>query len=92
MIKAEGTKNGRQLRVEYVDGTYLFNGKVDFLYETEIEYELSKRHTVGGTYYPNRNDVLNVLNVIENWFFDRNVEAEVIGEEIPEIPNEGKVY
>ena len=92
MIIAEGTKNGKRLMVEYVDGTYLFNGKVDFLYETEIEYELSRRHTIGGTYYPERNETLNILNVIENWFFDRNVEAEVIDEEITEIPDDGEVY
>lgn len=92
MIIAEGTKNGKRVKIKYGEGIFFFNGKVNYFYQEKINYELSKRHPIGGTYYPEKESILNVLNVIENWFFDRPVNAEVIDEDIQEIPSEGKVY
>jgi len=91
MIKATGKKDGEEMTVEYVNGHFLFNGKEDVYYDEEIEYEMSMTHAIGGTFFPQKHDLLNVVNVLREYFFDAPADIET-DEEIPEIPDDGRVY
>lgn len=94
-IKATGKRNGIQITIQYVGGSFLFNGKINEEYENDIKEELSHRHFAGGTYQPKEKDDMNLINVIENYFFDRcaeeiEVHGAVIDEEMESIP--GRIY
>jgi hypothetical protein len=92
-ITATGKKNGKTVKLVYEDGEFTFNGEHNILYEMEIESHKQAGHPVGGTYYPQKDSPLNLINVIESYFFDRNAVVQVQGADIEEIPyEEGVVY
>lgn len=92
-ITATGQKDGKTVKLVYEDGEFTFNGGFNALYEQEIEWHRRAGHPVGGTYFPPKDSPLNLLNVIENYFFDRNTVAEITGAEIePMESEEGRVY
>lgn len=92
MIKATGKKDGEKMTVEYDNGKFLFNGIDDVYYTDELEYELSLTHAVGGTYFPQKDEPLNILNVLENYFFDEHADVET-DEQIEEMESEyGRIY
>ena len=56
-IKVIGEKDGKPVAVvfdigESVDIT--FNGKTDFAEESQLLFEIERRHPFGGTYFPSR--------------------------------------
>lgn len=92
MIKAKGVRNGKPMEVIYKDGEFTFNGKFNSALEMEMGFELLQCHPVGGTYYPQESDLLNIYNTMQNHFFDYNAEMET-DEDIPQIEGEdGVVY
>lgn len=92
-ITATGQKDGKTVHLVYEDGEFTFNGGYNTLYEQEIEWHRKAGHPVGGTYFPPHESELNLINVIENWFFDRNTLAEVSGVNIEPMENiDGRVY
>lgn len=92
-ITATGQKDGKTVKLIYEDGEFTFNGGHRTIYEQEIQFECRAGHPVGGTYFPPKNSPLNLLNVIENYFFDRNAVAEITGVDIePMECEEGRVY
>lgn len=95
-IKAKGKKNGVQMTVVFIrvsgEDTYIFNHRLNMGLEDDIKAELKLRHPFGGTYYPEEQSELNVLNVLENYFFDERPEIETDGE-FETIPGEdGVIY
>ena len=93
MIYADGVKDGQNILVGYYEGKFLFNGNRNDLLELEMKELLRRRYSIGGTFYPKVNDIRNIINVIENHFFDLPVNAEVTGETVEDIPCEsGRVY
>ena len=96
IIKAKGIRNGKPLAVTFLrvsgEDTYIFNHHLDESIESEIKTELKLRHPFGGTYYPEEQSELNILNVLENYFFDERPEIETDGE-FETIPGEdGVIY
>lgn len=93
VIEANGKRNGKEISLKYDNGVFTFNGEPDPWLEEEIKWELSRRHMFGGTYQPEEKSDLNLINVIQNRFFDRNVEAKVSGAQIEEFDwVEGRIY
>lgn len=78
MIKATGYKRGERLTVEIKqDGQhfeYLFNGKPDYDLQMEIELLCAKGVPIGGTFYPETEEMKRVA-VLSGWFFDRRPEV-----------------
>lgn len=93
MIKAKGTKDGKKIVITYNDDKILFDGKKNIVYELEMKFELLQRHVFGGTYYPESDtEPLNIINVLENYFFD-NTAVEIESDENYELPYEdGIIY
>ena len=87
MIKANGRKNGKSMTVTYDNGAWKFNGKTDIVLQTEIEVHIEMRHPVGGTFYPEKDDILNYINVLRSYFFDRWGEVET-DENVPTMESE----
>ena len=94
MIKAEGKRYGKKIKVVYEDGHFLFNGEKNKVYEDVVRYEMSVRHPIAGTYFAEKeDDALNIAEVLRAWFFDEpNVEVDIQDEEYEEMPSEGFVY
>lgn len=93
IAKAVGKKDGKNLKVEYNDGKFLFDGLENILYESEMKFELGRRHPFGGTYFPDKDSDLNIINVIENYFFDFNTHVDFEDADIDEIESEaGRIY
>ena len=92
MIKAKGVRNGKQLEVVYDNGKFTYNGKRDFRLDKDMEYELSLCHAMGGTYFPKRNEMRNIYNVMQNHFFDYNADVETDEEIEPLEHEEGRIY
>lgn len=94
ILRAHGIKNGEKLEVEYNNGNFLFNGGESPLMNEEIQNLLRQRHAVGGTFFPDVKSDLNIINVVENWFFDKPVRAiEVSEENIETMESEtGRIY
>ena len=90
-ITAKGRKDGHDITLIY-DGEKIKITPEEYdYYDAEIEYHLQAGHPTGGTYYPGKKDVENVIEVMGNWFFDSPV---IVKSEITaEIPWEkGVVY
>lgn len=48
---------------------------------------------IGGTYFPEKDSLLNIYNLLANYFFDSQVEPDVLEGEIEQLPyEEGRVY
>ena len=87
MIKATGIRGGKPLEVVYTnEHGVLFNGEYDELLLFGLDFELSMCHAVGGTYFPKRDSTLNILNTLQNYYFDYNADVWT-DEEIEEIPS-----
>lgn len=92
-LKATGKKDGKVVTLEYNGTEFTFNGERNELYRLELEWHINAGHYVGGTYYPPKNSDLNILNVVENYFFDRNAVAEVTGADIEPMESvDGRIY
>lgn len=97
ILRAKGKKDGRDVSVvckcqDRKKPVFLFNGERNECYEIFISADLRERHPMGGTYYPEENETLNVYNVLENYFFDARVKVKVEGK-MPTIPcEEGVIY
>ena len=95
-IKAKGIYERRGLEVVCAeqDGKmiFLFNNHKETTTEKKIRAEMKKRHVMAGTFSPEEDSMLNVLNVLQHHFFDEPPEIETTGE-FPEMPGElGVVY
>lgn len=94
-VVANGIYQGKQLSVEadFADTGFslLFNGERDFWLEGIVLDEMSKNHPLGGTYYPETKK-LNLVVVLEGYFFDYSPDIEIWGD-IEEAPHKkGCVY
>lgn len=93
MIKAVGAINGKTIVAIYEDGEFTFNGEKNIELEVKAKYHISKCHPIGGTYYPAKNDAINIYNVFENWLFDKLIRISEKDEPIEEMPFEkGVLY
>lgn len=92
MIKAEGKYGGRKLVVVADENKITFNGVEDKEFSRLLQEELKERHPMGGTFFPEVNSRLNLVNTLANHFFDTLVDVSITGEEIEEIPSEEGVY
>lgn len=81
------------MTVVYSKKSFAYSTGDNPIYDLELEAELSARHLFGGTYYPDDDyDILNVINVLANYFFDKTAD-EVSGDEYQTLPSdEGVVY
>lgn len=79
---------------EFVDGEIIINFDDIKIacYENSFRNELKQHYSIGGTYYPKENSMLNVLNVLENHFFDYPIKAEIEGYIDPIPFEEGIIY
>ena len=92
-VVAKGKKHGFNLTVEYESDNILFNGKRDELLNDELLSMLEEPKSVGGSYYPTEDSLLNVYNILQYHFFDEPADEITVEGEIEEIPyEEGKVY
>ena len=97
ILRAKGKKYGKVISVvcKCQDGKkpiFCFNGKENKYCEQLVFKKLKERYPVGGTYYPEENETLNVYNVLENYFFDVRVKVKVEGD-MPTLPyEEGVIY
>lgn len=92
-IAATGRKYGHKLTVEYDMKKVLFNGQEDELLEEEFFELLENPKSIGGTYYPPADTLLNAMNILQYHFFDEPTEEIEAEGEIEEIPHEeGKIY
>lgn len=92
MITATGKRDGKELEIVITNKrNILFNDREDIYLESIFEELLDERHH-RGMYYPERDSVLNYINVLEEHFFDRPVTATT-DEEVEEMEYEkGVVY
>lgn len=91
-IIAKGKKHGFKMTVEFEPNKVLFNDQEDKILEDELSELLEDPKSIGGTYYPPVDSLLNAMNILQYHFFDEAAEVTVEGE-IEEIPYEkGKVY
>lgn len=94
-IRAQGIREGKGVLVECDftgDGIeFLFNGSQDIDLEGAIRDEMEEHHPMAGTYFP-ETEKLNLINVLDGYFFDSNPDIEVEGE-VETMPNEeGLIY
>ena len=97
MIKAEGKYQGNDLCVfclkEDEELFFLFNKSVDKGHEAIFRSILKDRHPVAGTFFPEEESMLNVLNVVQYYFFDEKPSLIEVTGDIGEIPHEdGVIY
>jgi hypothetical protein len=91
-IKAEGKFQGNDLSVicvkEDEELFFLFNRSVDKGHESVFKNILKERHSIAGTFFPEEESMLNVLNVIQYHFFDEKPSSVEVEGDIGEIPFE----
>ena len=94
MIRATGMLNGFYTVAEYNGKEWRFNGNKDDMAELELNIMLECLHPVGGTYVPkSKDDPLNIINVLGNYFFDMPTDIIETDEQVDELPNEkGVIY
>ena len=69
-----------------------FNNEVNELYEGYFFDRMNECHVISGNYIPDKDSMLNALNVCKNYFFDSEPTIKVEGD-IGEIPyEENTVY
>ena len=94
-IKAEGIRNGQHITVfccKINKIKFLFNTIIDPDKEQDIRNLMERRFPIAGTYYPETESMLNVLNVLQYHYFDEPPEIVTEGE-FEEMPYEkGVVY
>lgn len=91
-IKAEGKFHGNKLSViclkEDEELFFLFNSGIDEGLESVFRNILKDRHSIAGTFFPEEESMLNVLNVIRYHFFDDKPSSVEVEGDIGEIPHE----
>lgn len=91
-IRARGKKNKKDLSVVYVDGEYFFNGDDNEAYLGELKMLLKEGLPVFGTYISrDPEDNLNIIGILREYFFDKEVEVKSDPEIHPDW-EEGTVY
>lgn len=82
-----------QYEVEMEDNKPVIRHEGALIPEATADFEkhLDNPMPMGGTYYPERNTLLNAYGVLEKLFFDDNPELITLGE-IGEIPDDGEIY
>lgn len=92
MIKAEGKFHGNDLSIicmkEDEELFFLFNRSVDKGLESVFRKIMKERHPIAGTFCPEEESMLNVLNVIRYHFFDETPSSVEVEGDIGEIPYE----
>ena len=69
-----------------------FDNRVNELYEGYFTDRLNECHVISGSYVPEKDSMLNALNVCRYFFFDEEPDISVEGD-IGELPFEvGTVY
>ena len=92
-IIAKGKKYGFKMTVEFELNKVLFNGQKDELLEDDLSELLEHPKSIGGTYYPPADSLLNAMNILQYHFFDEPTEDITVEGEIEQIPFEdGHVY
>ena len=98
-IEAKGTKHGRKITITVTGGTNGVQYRIDGVHEIlrgayldALKAELHERHVVAGTYVPPEDNThVNILNVLQYYYFDDNPQIKADG--IDEMPHEeGVVY
>lgn len=92
MITAVGERNGKEMEVLVTNNrSFFFDDKENIELERELKDELNMRHSMG-CFFPERDSVLNYINVLQNYFFDYNALVRT-DEEVEELEHEdGRVY
>lgn len=87
-VTAKGIRDGNEILVECDfkgnDISFLFNGDIDYDLEGVILNEMEEHHAIGGTYFPTTKK-LNLIAVLEGYFFDYNPDVKVVGD-VESIP------
>ena len=92
-IIAKGKKHGFIMTVEFEPNKVLFNSQEDKLLEDELLELLETPKSIGGTYYPPADSLLNAMNILQYHFFDEPTDEITVEGDIDEIPfEEGKIY
>lgn len=90
-ITANGTFHGVMTEVTCTDGedglVIDFDDQENGQMESIFRRELGKGHAMGGSFHPERESMLNALNVIRHYFFDDEPEIQIDGD-IGEIPTD----
>ena len=87
-IVAKGKKHGFKVTVEFEPNKVLFNSREDKFLEDELLEMLENPKSIGGTYYPPVDSLLNAMNILQFHFFDEVAEEVTVEGEIEEIPCE----
>ena len=81
------------MTVEFEPNKVLFNSQEDKLLEDELLELLETPKSIGGTYYPPADSLLNAMNILQYHFFDEPTDEITVEGDIDEIPfEEGKIY
>jgi hypothetical protein len=92
-IIAKGKKYGFEMIIEYELNKVLFNNQEDEVLEDELLALLENPKSIGGTYYPPVDSLLNAMNILQYHFFDKPTDEITVEGEIEEIPfEENKIY
>lgn len=96
-IKAIGQYHEQTVEVMCIDMgdglQFLFNMGKDPALEAVFRRILKERHPVAGTFSPEEESMLNVLNVIQYHFFDDAPSSVQVDGDIEEMPYEdGMIY
>lgn len=92
-IIAKGKKYGHEFTVEFDMKKVLFNDHEDEVLEEEFFELLENPKSIGGTYYPPVDSLLNAMNILQYYFFDEPTEDITVEGEIEQIPfEEGHIY
>lgn len=96
-IKAVGMHTGDTVEVICIDVDdelhFFFNRGRDPALESIIRKILKERHSIAGTFFPEEESMLNVLNVIQYHFFDDAPFSVEVEGDIGELPHEdGMIY
>ena len=78
---------------EELELMFFCNGFEDPTLENRIRTMMKERHLISGTFIPDEESMLNVLNVLRFYFFDGNPSLVESKGNIGELPFEdGKIY
>lgn len=92
-IKAVGIKDGERVIVyccEMDNIAFLFNNLKNSYMEQDMRNLMKRRYAIAGTFYPETESMLNVLNILQYHYFDEPPEIVTEGE-FEEMPHENNV-
>lgn len=98
IIEATGTKHGTTIKIKAtgVGGKCVFDVSgcekvLKGAYINALKQELRQQHPVDGTYIPEVDDPINILNVLRYYYFEDKPLIESNG--VPDMPyEEGVIY